>query len=464
MDFNVVILGFIALTIWCFIYFVAKRGVYGWISPISLFALGLLVLYIVPALYWQFRPWPYMLPPYFEGLHLVFISTITFSLPFVFNSLYQIGNKRISRKIVSVPAARYGRALWICVVPVLIGIGWRLHMITLGYQSRLARANLELFGSEELAYLFGNISYYYAAFYFALVAFGNKRQRQVGVLFWIFDAMLQVYTLHRYSILIFVFRSIVFLTIAGYRLSRKQWVGIVISVIFVISIIGSTAFRASQLVTAGKAYLTPGQAVDVVGEIAGGVVTGEGVVSSISTAIDDTMFRLYEARSASAVMMGVPDTIPYFNGATFMQVFYSFIPRYFWASKPDLFEIQAVTILVMPNDSGVNPAGSLAELYMNFGLLAVFLGGCVCLFLCRWTDSYLNMNNIGPALICSFPIIAELFIAANMSLTRRLCEGVRGLMILGVLTVIFKICKQKMRNNSGKANEGIKINGGCLNV
>jgi len=451
MEFNIIILGIVAFIMWSFISFVASRGPYGWASPVSLLSIGLLVLYIIPSLYWQFRPWPYLLPPYFEGLHLVLIGAIIFGVPFLFYSLRQKNTGSIARKALEIPVARYSRILWVCVVPVLMGMGWRLYLITLGYQSRLTRADTVLFGSQELAYLFGNITYYFAAFYFALFAFGNKRQRQIGAFFWICDAILQIYTLHRYAILIFVFRSSVFLAILGYKFSRKQWLGIVLSIMFVISIIGSTAFRAGQLVGGEKAYLSPGQAVEVVGEMAAGLVSDE-TVSFVFTAIDDTVFRLYEARSASPVMMGVPDIIPYFYGETFLQVFYSFIPRYFWAGKPDLYEIQAVTILVMPNDDGVNPAGSIAELFMNFGFTAVFLGGCVCFFLCRWTDSCLNVKTVGPGLICSFPIIAEVFFAADMSLTRRLCEGVRGIMIVAVLTILFRLSKRKPTGNDSRVS------------
>ena len=463
MEFNIIALGLFGVIMWLFICLRATRGSFGWVSPASLLAIGLLVLYIIPSLYWQFRPWNYRIPPYFDGLPIVLIGAIVFGLSFIPDALRKLSYPKKYLKTSSI-TDRYGWGLWVCVVPVLLGVGWRFYLITQGYQSRLSRVSPELFGSEELAYLFGNITYYYAAFYFALFALGNKSQRQIGVLFWISDGILQVYTLHRYVILLFVFRSIVFLTLIGVKFSKKQWVSIVFSVVFVISVIGATSFLASQSITGERSYLTPGQAVEVVGQITERLfVDASGNFSFMFATLDDTMYRLYEARSASAVMFNVPDVIPYFKGETFKQVFYSFIPRYLWPGKPDLYDIQSITILVMPDDEGVNPAGTLAELYMNFGFPVILLGGFLCFLLCKWTDYYLNRKYLSPALICVYPIIAELFVAANMSLTRRLCEGVRGIMLLMALMWFFNLCRQKLRGVGGQ-NWNIENNGGYVDV
>lgn len=444
MDFEIIVLGLIALIMWSFICFHAARGSLGWISPVSLFAAGLLVFYIIPPLYWQFRPWNYPIPPYFEGLPLVLIGTIVLGLPFMFDALRRTKYGTVSHKIMDFQAGRFGSGLWLCVLPVLAGLGWKIHLLTLGYQSRLSRTVPALFGSESLAFLVGNIGYYYSPFYFALVVLGNKRQRWAGILLWICDGLFQMYTLHRHAMLFFVFRSLVFITILGFRMSRKQWVGVAFVGIFIIAIIGKTPHLAREVVTDETPYLTPSQTVGVVGKttrkfLAGGTDDKE---HFLFKAADDTMFRLYDARSASAVMMNVPDVIPYYYGATFLQIFYAPIPRYFWPDKPALGDIHYITAKVMPDDWGANPTGTIAELYMNGNFIFVFFGGVICFLICRWIErALLSKRPNQYILLCVYPIMTEWIVGANYNFTQRLSEGLRLVIFMWLLWLFIRFVR-----------------------
>ncbi|MCK4809731.1 MAG: hypothetical protein KAS99_02195 [Candidatus Omnitrophica bacterium] len=428
MEFNTIVLGIIALIMWSFIWLHASRGPLGWISPISLFAMGVLIFYIIPPLYWQFRPWNYWVPPYFEGLPLVLIGAIVLGLPFMFVKLRRARHGKVSCEIMDFQVGRFGSGLWLCVLPVLAGLGWKIHLLILGYQSRLARTAPVLFGSKSLAFLIGNIGYYYFPFYFALAILGNKRQRWVGILLWICDGIFQMYTLHRHAMLFFVFRSLVFITILGFKMSRKQWVGMAFFGIFVIAIIGKTPHLAYQAVTIEMPYLTPVQVVQIVGKTTGSFLASgtNDEEFFLFKAVDDTMFRLYDARSASAVMMDVPNVIPYHYGVTFLQIFYAPIPRYFWPDKPSLGDIHMVTTLVMPDDSGINPTGTIAELYMNGNFIFVFFGGAICFMICRWIERVLLRKELNQyILLCVYPIMTQWIIGANYNLTQRLSEGLR---------------------------------------
>lgn len=467
MEFDTIVLGIIALIMWSFIWLHASRGPLGWISPISLFAFGLLIFYIIPPLYWQFRPWTYRVPPYFGGLPFVLIGAIVLGLPFMLVRLRRARYDKVSLKIVDFQVGRFGSRLWLCVLPVLAGLGWKIHLLTLGFQSRLFPPAPVLFGSKGLAFLIGNIGYYFSPFYFVLVVLGNKRQRRVGILLWICDGIFQMYTLHRYAMLFFAFRSLVFMTILGFRISRKQWVGVAFVGIFIIAIIGKTPNLVYEAVTSETPYLTPVQAAEIVGKTTGAFLAGktDGEEFFLFKAMDDTMFRLYDARSASAVMMNVPNVIPYYYGATFLQIFYASIPRYFWPDKPSLGDIHTVTTLVMPDDMGINPTGTIAELYMNGSFIFVFFGGVICFMICRWIERVLLRKGLNQyILLCVYPIMTEWIVGANYNLTQRLSEGLRIVIFIWLFSLFIRFIRGRwivrFPNRAKTSSQGIAIPSG----
>jgi hypothetical protein len=448
IEYTELILGISAISIWFWILFTSSRGPLGWASPTGLYALGLLLFYIIPSIYWLFRPWTYSVPSYLEGLIYVFSGVIVLSLPFLVKSLRFFLRKMSSKHIVPPNYLKaFGWKLWIILLPICLGIGWRLYLFSLGFQSRLGRELPTLFGSESLAFLMSNVVFWYPVCSFALVAFGGKNQRRVGYGVWVIDGLLQIGALHRQAMLFFIIRSIVFLKLLGYKLTRKQWVVISCAVIFVISIVGEThsiAYR--KIATTGGSYLGLSQVLEVLEETTAAYLTRKSEKSTLLKTLDDTMFRLYDARSASAVMMNVPKVIPFYYGETFLHVFYAWIPRYFWEDKPSLGEVHFLTTRVMPNDSGINPMGTVAELYINYGFIAVLGGGLISFWICQWSENAILRNrSTQRAWICIYPVLSLWFIGASYNLSQRLSEGLRCILVIWFFSTFLWYAKKKIR-------------------
>lgn len=459
MKIEILLIGGIALVLWSFVWRQAfLRSPLRWASPTCLFASGLLFFYIIPSLYWQLRPWTYYFPPYFKGLPLVLGSTLILGLPFLWGALFGIERKIIRQPTIQFSKEKFGQSLWVFFPPIIIGIGWRIYLLTLGWQGRLAREIPQLLGSNNLALIVHNFWYYCPAFYFVLVACGNKVQRRIGRAFWIIDGLFVLTLMSRHIILRFVLISLVFFVLRGRKIILRQWVVIGIFTVFVLSIIGMSQSFMGEHLLYNKKFLNVLGVAKVVKKGTTSYFTEQAWGRHISTdsnpffrSLDDTMYRLYDARSASAVIMNVPDVIPYFYGKTLIHIFYAFIPRYFWSEKPYLDDIHRVTYWVMFPESG-NSAGTLAELYMNYGFFAVLLGGITSFLLCRWGDRIVGRKKgVSPALLCMYPILAEQYIHASHNFTQRICEGIRGLLVLALIMFLLWFNKRyfrvRFRNN-----------------
>ena len=448
MRADIIFIGVIASIIWIFVWYRAFcRSPLGWSSPTSLFATGLLAFYIVPSLYWQFRSWNYIEPPYFDGLHLVLGGAVILGLPFIYVEFLLKKRRKISRPELQLPRKKFYELLWVLVIPVLIGMGWRIYLVTLGWQGRLEREIPSVLGSESLALIIYNFYCYFAACYFGLVAFGNKAQRRAGIGLWAVDFVFELFLLHRYWILLFMLRSAVFATLLGWKPKLRQWAVLGLFFLFVMAVVGKINILSYSTISGNRSFMSPMEAWNVLRGTtttyyAGGFKgwDSSSANNALMRVVDDTMYRLYDARSASAVMISVPDTIPYFYGETFIHVFYSLVPRFFWPDKPDLIEINRVTALVMPSGFGSKPTGTIAEFYMNYGFLCVLLGGLASLFFCRWGESILiRGSNISPVWLIMYPLLAEQFLLANHNFTERLSEGIRCLVVLALLAVILRL-------------------------
>jgi len=451
MEFITITAGLLALVVWIVVWLHAVRSPLAWISPAGLFAFGLLTFYIIPSLYWKCRPWNNPVPPYFEGLYLVLFGAIVLGIPFLFVKFHFKNHRKVVFRNAEFSLRRFGAGLWLCSVPIVMGLGWKIYLFTLGYQSRLARIEPELFGSKNLAFLFGNIGSYFSAFYFALVLLGNKRQRHVGIIFWVCDGLIQMYTLHRYAMLLFVFRSAVFMAILGLRLKARHWLGMTFFAVFIIAIIGMTPDYAREELSGGRSYVTPAQAADIVGQATRDFWNGKasGEESRPLKALDEAMFRLFDARSAAAVMFNVPEVIPYRYGETVLQVFYSMIPRFIWEDKPSLRDIHLITTQVMPDDMGINPVGTIAELYLNGGFVAILLGSIICFAICRSLDRLLLSR--GPKrgiFLCIYPLTIEWIFGANYNFTQRLSEGIHLLIFIWLFGFFIRFCRGRWLINA----------------
>jgi len=449
MRINIFILGISALVLWSLVWYNAfRRNPLKWASPTCLFASGLIIFYIFPSLYWQFRPWNYYIPQYFEGLPFVLGSALIFGLPFLWEIFVGVRKEKIEEYIPSFSDIKFNNLIWMSVIPIILGVSWRIYLLSLGWQGKLTREFPKLFGSEALTLLVNNLPYYYAVGYFIMVAFGNKTQRLIGKIFWVMDGFFQLFIMHRFFALLFLLRSSVFATLLGWKLRGRHWVILGICALFILVIVGHGYGLMPDKLSDERAFLDIFEIAKVLKETTLYYAKGSSreysirVFDLIMASIDDAMYRLYEARSASAVMMNVPDIIPYFNGETFKNILYAVIPRYFWPEKPDLADIQSVTKWVMPSDSGVNPTGTLAEFYMNRGFFAVFIGGIICFLACMVSDWIMGKKiRVNPALLCAYPILAECFLLANHSFSQRASESIHWLLVFMLMVIFLKFAK-----------------------
>ena len=360
---EILLTGVSSLALWGFVWHRHAAGPLRWASPTGLFAAGILLLYVIPSVYWQFRPWDYYVPPYFEGLPLVLLGAGVLGLPFLACELLGRGARKPAPLKLSARPGDFGGFLWAFLPPLVFGMGWRAYLLTQGWQSRLAGADIAFLGSEELGLIILNFHYYYPVCYFALAAFGTRGQRLTGLAFWGLDGLMMVCTLHRYEIILFFLRSAVFGTILGWKLKMRQWVLLGVSLALVLTVMGKTPDLVYLNVTSSRQFLDPAQVAEVLLEASKGLLQedyGNERESSLASnpvwrILDDAMYRLYDARSASAVMESVPTVIPYSRGETFRHILYAYVPRYFWPDKPDLEELHHITTWVMTDDLGLAP-------------------------------------------------------------------------------------------------------------
>lgn len=463
MDYTTILWGVVALTLWIVIIYVnVLKNPLGWITPTCLFGGGLLMFYIVPSLYWQFRPWHYDIYHYFEGLPLVLIAATIFSFPFLIdifnNSSYPRFERNQKKSIFQETTFR--KFWWLLLIPICTGVLLRIQLFTLGWQGRLKHEVPLLLNSASLALIFRNFATYFPICYFALTWLGDKKHKQFGIIAWGIDGLLRIYSMHRYEILLFVFHSIIYMHLMQLKISKMVWIGIAIFCSLVIVIFGYSHYFAYKIMSPEQNYLSIKQVTEIITITSKNYFQkddhtpefGSKESNIILKTIDDFMYRLYDARSESAVMKSIPQKIPYYYGKTFVHILYAFIPRYFYVDKPNLREIHFITTKVMKSDSGINPLGTMAEFYLNFGFFGVFLGGIICFFLCRWGDMMIlkyKKSSWNIALICTFPFLADLYWAANFNFTQRLCEGLRAILVAFLMLIIFlfiiKIIKNKKR-------------------
>jgi len=457
MNDLILIWGIISASVWLVVVYVNyRKSPLGWLTPTFLFGGGLLMFYIIPSIYWQFRPWSYNIPYYFGGLHLVLAGAALLSFFFIinlFNNSFFAKYKKLKPVSSADKNIMLGSKWWLILLPIAIGFIWRGYLFSLGWQARFERTMPAIFGSASLALIVTNFGTYFPACYYALVLIGNKNQKKVGIVIWIIDGLLRVYSLHRYEVLLFIFHSLIFFGILRIKLSKKIWISIAVSCILFIIIFGQIHNFTGKYLTGKRQYLSLGQTAEAIGK------TSENYFSSgkskfhgsqdrnpILRSIDDFMFRLFDARSASAVMMNIPNIIPFYNGKTFYHILFTFIPRYFYPSKPSLADIHFITIRAMPNDSGINPLGTVAEFYLNFGFVGVFFGGLICFLICKWGDGIIlkKIRNIADiSFVCTYPFLADLFWSSNFNFTQRICEGLRVFLVAGGIMLLLKITTKK---------------------
>jgi hypothetical protein len=453
MGIEIFLWGVLAAAIWGIIWYHAiLKSPLRLISPISLLSLGMFFYYIVPSIYWSFREWTYYLPPYLDGLPLVLENVIIFGLPFLGYTIF------CGKKVKAWDAGncflklKNSGALWLIIGPALIGILIRIYFIKSGWVARLGDDFPILFDSFELTMILYNFTYYIASSCFIFILFGNKKQCRAGWILWGIEGLLRLLTFQRQGIIRFIFLSFVLWTIKGGKITATKLAYLSVCVLFVLSIVGASQhFVRDRVETNDTKYMTIEDIMAVLclglNEYSSNTIQENHISEEknfLLKSLDDAMYRMYDARSASAAMAAMPASIPFYYGETFLNIFYSFVPRYFWGGKPNMASVHNITDEVMYPETG-NPLGTIAEFYLNYGYIAVFLGGFVFLIICNFFSFFISCrkNYIWPAFICTYPIFSEQLIYASFNASQRICEIFRGFIVVGLIAGILWIFKIK---------------------
>ena len=76
---------------------------------------------------------------------------------------------------------------------------------------------------------------------------------------------------------------------------------------------------------------------------------------------------------------------------------------------------------------------------------AVFLGGVLCLTICRWQEqTLLRGGRTSRIWLCVFPVMVLWFVWADANLSQRLSEGLRTLLIFGAMWLFLKIARVRL--------------------
>jgi hypothetical protein len=444
------LLALVALLLWSYVFLVERRRNIGWSSPTCLFSLGINIFYIIPSIYWMIRPWTSDVPPYFDGLWMVMLSAIILGLPFLFYAFQRRSDKNLIPITHFIFKSRLfsNKLSWIFIIFAIVSIVLEVGLLLMGNQSRLGTQQLSLFGSSDLGYLvLKNLLSIWPIFYIFLIFFGGKKARILGMFLWLIDGVISITTLQRTQILNFLLYSFIIVGFLGYKISIKKMISAIFIIIFTMVVVGNVPkFVRNYAAYHGIKSLNTIEAVGVLYDSVIDTMTRPD--SSLLKYSDLTMERLYEARSASAVMASVPEKINYQYGSTMLHLFYALVPRFFWPEKPSLREIHLFTAEVMPNDSGLNPLGTLGEFYINFGFLFVFFGGFMSLWFCHFLESrfaryYLtNSHSKLRALIVIYPISGVWLLGSSYNFTQRLSEGLRIAVIFFCLYLLFRVFKK----------------------
>src|SRR3972149_9223612 len=117
MEVMIVILGLSALLVWGFILYRASLGSLSWYSPAGLVSIGFLVFYILPPLYFQFRPWVFFVPNYFESIPTLLTAVLLFSFPFLIVAVHGAARRKGARLLFYRYNNYFGEKLWLFLIP-----------------------------------------------------------------------------------------------------------------------------------------------------------------------------------------------------------------------------------------------------------------------------------------------------------------------------------------------------------
>jgi oligosaccharide repeat unit polymerase len=169
------------------------------------------------------------------------------------------------------------------------------------------------------------------------------------------------------------------------------------------------------------------------------------VFKAIEPAILATNF--IDISKTSHIVNAIPDKLPFAYGETYTTVFFAWIPRSIWPSKPVSNVDNTIGIKVFGSNtygSGAVPPGLFAELYWNFWYPGIFIGCFLVGIILKRISSFFQRNmcnrNFIIIYVVNFMFIGISFLGSSFT---SLLVGILQTLIPTTLFLKFLISKQQ---------------------
>jgi hypothetical protein len=336
-------------------------------SPIVVSLYGIFLFYILPVFYWLNNEWPFNMPSYDEGSIEVQFCIFLFLLPLLFlpkNIFFNIPTYKISFHKTSL--------FWL--ISIILGVIFNSYYETfiLGNQGRF---EFQSYDSSSFSYLLTSLFHDDGLCFILCLFLSDKKSisnfATIALVIYFIPTLL---SFHRFAILIFFFQLFIFFILIKKINIRpiKLLTYSILGLVFVIGFIGrfgieGIVYLSNHNTSSGSLTIT-----DII-TITKNVFQNFSFGTTIKPSIWDEIFlRLNQSRSAAAVIHNFTTQSSFYLGLTFLSVFFFFIPRYIFPNKPDMSSVHLITVDFMGTDfGGVNPLGSIAEIYINFGFYGI---------------------------------------------------------------------------------------------
>jgi hypothetical protein len=418
-----VLLLFNSFLIFTFIYKDGSKIQYKVNSPFVISLFGIFLFYIFPIFYWVFFKWPYEQLSYYDGYLEVQLAITLFLIPiFIFAKNIHLEIPKFNFYVSNTTS------FFALLLSVIVVINTYYETFILGNQGRL---DFVMYEADSTKYFFANLLKDYGTyFFFLLLASKRKVFIKFGYILLIIYSVAVILSFHRFAILITLFQIFIFfifidkIKIPPFKLLLYSIVGI----FFIVGIIGRFGLEAISYVANNG--LSNGKSIsfyDIV-QISKQLVSNFNVNNG-PTLWDEVFLRLNQSRSAAAVIHNFSINHNFFYGSTFLSLIFFFIPRFLLPLKPNMAETHAITVEFMGSDfGGVNPLGSIAECYINFGFYGIFfLSSFFCIFI-KLIIAYLNRIKLN-SFIAFYPYMAFMMFAFDLNLSQRFVQISKGILV-----------------------------------
>lgn len=441
-----VLLLFNSFLIFSFIYRDESKIQYKVNSPFVISLFGIFLFYIFPVFYWLFFKWPYEQLSYYDGYLEVQSAITLFLLPIlIFAKKIHL---EIPRFIFYVSNTTSFFALLLSLIVVLNAY---YETFILGNQGRL---DFVMYEADSTNYFFANILKDYGTFFFFLLLLSRKNiYIRLGYFLLISYSAAVILSFHRFAILITLFQIFIFFIFLN-KIKippLKLLLYSVIGIFLIVGIVGRFGLEAISYVANNG--LSNGKSInfyDII-QISKQLVSNFNLNNG-PTLWDDVFLRLNQSRSAAAVIHNYSISHNFLYGSTFLSLIFFFIPRFILPSKPNMAETHAITVDFMGSDfGGVNPLGSIAECYINYGFYGIFfLSSLFCIFI-RLIIIYINRIKLN-SFLAFYPYIAFMMFAFDLNLSQRIVQISKGILVFFLFQFLILIIDSLIKNKSIKIN------------